>query len=97
MKIFPRLLFILSVTLATPVSAGPYEDGIAAYIAGDHETALENWRPLADQGDASAQFNLGAKYSIGKGVLADNIGAHMWFNIAGANGLVEPTRGAVIP
>ena len=38
------------------------------------------------QGHANAQLNLGLMYSIGRGVLKDSVLAHMWSNIAGANG-----------
>ena len=37
-------------------------------------------------GHATAQSNLGAMYYNGQGVLADFVIAHMWFNIAAANG-----------
>ena len=37
-------------------------------------------------GNAAAQNNLGLSYSNGEGVLKDSVLAHMWFNIAGANG-----------
>jgi len=38
---------------------------------GDYETAMRVWRPLADQGDARAQFNLGVIYRDGQGVPQD--------------------------
>ena len=44
------------------------------------------FRRDADQGVAEAQFNLGVSYAKGQGVLKDSVRAHMWFNIAGANG-----------
>jgi hypothetical protein len=31
-------------------------------LKGDYGTALQEWRPLADQGDAWAQFNVGLLY-----------------------------------
>ena len=40
----------------------------------------------AEQGLAPAQFSLGNMYSEGRGVPKDSVRAHMWFNIAGANG-----------
>jgi TPR repeat protein len=40
----------------------------------------------AEQGDAKVQSNLGVMYGKGKGVLQDNVMAHMWYNIASANG-----------
>ena len=36
--------------------------------------------------DADAQSNLGNMYANGEGVLKDATLAHMWLNIAGANG-----------
>ena len=42
----------------------------------------------ADQGDASAQYNLGIVYKNGNGVPQDNVAAHMWHNLASANGYV---------
>ena len=44
------------------------------------------FRLAADQGRPDAQFNLGIMYANGRGVLKDSVRAHMWFNIAGANG-----------
>jgi TPR repeat protein len=40
---------------------------VAAYHRGDYVTALRLWRPLADQGNVHAQFNLGVKYHQGQG------------------------------
>jgi TPR repeat protein len=50
------------VSLAAPVAAGPFEDAGAAYDKGDYATALRLWRPMAEQGNAAAQFNLGQVY-----------------------------------
>ena len=44
------------------------------------------YRLAAEQGDADAQNNIGVRYENGEGVLQDNVRAHMWFNIAAANG-----------
>jgi len=44
------------------------------------------YRKAAEQGDADAQVNLALMYGNGQGVLQDMIAAHMWFNIAAANG-----------
>ena len=42
------------------------------------------WPPI--RGTPDAQHFLGLMYYNGEGVLQDNVTAHMWFNIAGANG-----------
>ena len=54
--------------------AGPLEDGIEAYRAKDYVKAAEIWRPIADKGDAAAQFHLGTLYAEGKGVELINEG-----------------------
>ena len=46
-----------------------------------------NWYRLsAEQGNATAQNNLGVMYNDGLGVPQDHGTAHMWYNIASANG-----------
>jgi TPR repeat protein len=77
---------IVAVSFAGPVAAGPYEDGLAAYIKGDHATALRLWRPLAEQGFAGAKFFLGMMYVVGQDVPQDYVTAHMWFDLAAAGG-----------
>ncbi|MEJ6591397.1 MAG: tetratricopeptide repeat protein [SAR86 cluster bacterium] len=52
----------------------------------DYAEALKLFRLSAKQVFAGAQYNLGIMYLNGKGVLQDDVLAHMWFNIAGANG-----------
>jgi TPR repeat protein len=56
------------LSLAAPVAAGPWEDAAAAYSRGDYATTLRLLRPLANQGDAGAQYNLGLMYAKGDGV-----------------------------
>ena len=56
--IFPILLFLL---FGTPASAD-FQKGLAAAESGDYETALKEFTPFAEQGDADAQNNLGLIY-----------------------------------
>ncbi len=58
--------------------------GMEAYDNGDYATALKEWRTLAEQGDAIAQYNLGLMYANGRGVPRDYVQARMWFNLAAA-------------
>ena len=46
----------------------------------------------AEQGDASAQTNLGVMYAAGLGVPQDYVSAHMWFNLAAATGDEEARK-----
>jgi len=68
-------------------SAGPLEDGFAAAERGDYVTALRLWRPLADQGDKVAQFNLATLYYYGQGMPLDYVEAAKWLRMAADQGL----------
>ena len=74
------------VMLATSAFAQDFQKGFEAYNAGDYATALQEWRPLAEQGNARVQTLLGIMYLRGEGVLQDNVLAHMWLNLGAANG-----------
>ena len=79
-------IIILVLGSTMPIAAGPLEDGEAAYHNGDYNAALRLWRPLADHGNAAAQFNLGVMYNNGRGVPRDYARAYMWFSLAAASG-----------
>jgi TPR repeat protein len=84
-----RWALVLAVMLATavePARAGPGDDALAAYSGRDYATALRLWRPLADQGDASAEFWVGACYDLGHGVAADPAVAVQWYRKAAEQG-----------
>ena len=55
----------VAVVLSGAAYAQDLQKGLAAAQAGDYATALQEWRPLAEQGDASAQYNLGTMYDNG--------------------------------
>jgi len=78
---------VVSLCLAAPVLAGPYEDGRAAWMRKDYVTALRLMRPLAEQGNAGAQFTLGGMYLLGNGVPPDYVMGYMWLNLAAAQGV----------
>ena len=54
-KFIHAITLLLTRSLSAPVLAGPFEVGLTAYNKSDYTTALRLWRPLADQGNASAQ------------------------------------------
>ena len=57
----------------------PFQRGLNGYQRRDYGTALKEWRPLADRGDAPSQFNLGLMYIDGLGVPQDYNLAVSWF------------------
>ncbi len=62
------------------------DEGYAAYVRGDYATALPEFEPLAEQGDAAAQYNLGVMYASGEGVLQDYAKAVEWYRKAAEQG-----------
>jgi TPR repeat protein len=78
--------FVLLFGLPVPVKCGPFEDGEAAYDRRDYATAWKLWRPLAEEGHASAQGYLGYMYETGKGVPRDDEEAVKWYRKAAEQG-----------
>ena len=68
---------------------GDFETGFDALNRGDYATALREWRPLAEQGDAEAQNLLGIMYFNGEGVEQDNVEAVRWYRLAAEQGLAN--------
>ena len=78
---------------ATPVAAGDFEDAFAAHKAGDFQKAFQLWKPLAEQGNAEAQFNVGYTYAHGRGVPEDETKAVHWYRKAAEQGLASGQLG----
>ena len=75
--------------LAIPCAgAADFQAGQEAYDRGDYATALGEWRPLAEGGDAAAQYQLGVMYDDGEGVLEDDREAARWYRRAAEQGYV---------
>ena len=87
-----QLTFLLSLTFlflfsgSSVVFGDDWNDGVIAYIKKDYKEAYKLWLPLAEQGNAKAQYNLGLMYVNGQGVPQDYVLAHMWWNLSGSNG-----------
>ena len=63
-----------------------FNKGLAAVKGGDYATVLREWKPLAEQGDASAQYGLGQMYRKGLGVLQNDKTAVKWYTLAAEQG-----------
>ena len=79
------LAVILSLAF-TPLAAQDHQKGFAAYADGDYATALQEWTPLAEAGDANAQNWLGWMYNDGTGVPQDHAEAAKWYKMAAEGG-----------
>lgn len=80
---------MLAVAMAAPLPAQSVKAGIDAWQRADYPGAIAIWRPLAEAGDADAQFNLGQAYRLGRGVPLDLSVAKVWFERAARSGHVD--------
>jgi len=82
-------LVLASLALSAPASAGPFENGLAAYNRGDFAAAQQIWRPLAQTGDPWAQKLPGVMYFNGDGMPQDGAGAIAWWRKAAELGAAD--------
>jgi len=61
----------------------------AAYQRGDHAAALKKLKPLAEAGNADAEYDLGTMYSDGHGVPRDPRQAQAWWEKAANQGQAD--------
>lgn len=82
-RLFSILAFV--ATLVSPTWAD-FDAGVDAFRAGDYQTAMGEWRALAEGGNANAQHNVGILYNYGLGVLEDFATAAAWYRKAAEQG-----------
>ena len=88
------LALLGAATLAGPARAGAYEEGVAAYDAGDYLAASGYFYDAANRGHIQAQHRLGVMYEEGRGVVQDHVMAHMWFTLAASSTTADPAISA---
>jgi uncharacterized protein len=82
-----HIVLCLLMVWMTPVSWGAdFDKGLTAAQNGDFTTALREWTPLAEQGNADAQTSLGIMYRRGEGVIQDDATAVKWYTLAAEQG-----------
>ncbi len=79
------LAVAILTALATPAWAD-YQAGVAAHSRGDYAIALQEIKPLAEQGNSDAQTFLGVMYAEGQGVPQDYAEAVRWYRKAAEQG-----------
>jgi len=82
--VITTVALVLSTTMA--VLAGPFEDSVDAWNAGEYATALRLLRPLAEKGNVRAEFLMGFAYHNGRGVPEDDAEAVKWYRRAADKG-----------
>ena len=94
-RAFASVAPLLAAAALWASAAGPataadlLAEGAAAFEAGDYAEAANIWRPLAEDGDALAQFNLGLLHETGRGVTGDPAEAAGWYERAARQGMVR--------
>ena len=83
------MLVALSLLVSLPSWSADFGKGLAAAERGDYVTALREWRPLAEQGIAQAQFNLGVMYAKGEDVVQNYGQAVKWYRRAAEQGFAQ--------
>ena len=87
-----RLTLILVLTMTVLLGSSgvcwsaDFQKGVDAHERGDYATALKEFTPLAEQGYASDQYNLGLMYRKGQGVPQDDKTAVKWYTLAAEQG-----------
>jgi len=85
---FSIALVLSLVCLVVPAWAD-YQAGMDANKRGDYATALREWRPLAEQGHAAAQYSVGLLYANGQGVPKDDVQARQWYEKSATQGRAD--------
>lgn len=82
------LMGLASAAFGAGARAQSYDDGMRAYDAGDFAKALEIWGPVAENGDAVAQYSLGKLLENGgAGLPRDPIAAAKWYQRSASQGV----------
>ena len=88
-KIFFRYLAFSSLLamILSGANAQDFDKGMAAIDVGDYQTALIEFLPLAERGNALAQLMVGRMYDDGNGVVHDDVEAVKWYRLAADQGV----------
>ena len=86
-RFLPALIFFTLVLESVGVSrSADFQKGVEAYNKSNYVTALREWLPLAEQGDADVQYSLGVMHDLGQGVRQNYMAAVKWYKLAAEQG-----------
>jgi uncharacterized protein len=86
MKTKFKYISLFLIFISSSAFAQDFQKGLDASDEGDFATSIRQWRPLAEQGNASAQYSLGFVYDYGLGVSEDYTEAFKWYRLAAEQG-----------
>ena len=79
-------LLVVPFLLSSTAAVAGLKEGYAALIKKDYVTAANEYRPLAERGDAEAQYRIGRMYEFGNGYPQDKAQGIAWIRKAAAQG-----------
>lgn len=82
---FGALLF----AMAGAAYSGQFDFAKNSSASANATAAIAKYKPLAERGNAAAQFNMGMIYNEGYGVAADDAAAAVWFRKSAEQGFVR--------
>lgn len=88
-KYFFVIAFVFFVSVTTNIKAAELEDAVEAMRSGDFAVAYCIMYPLAEDGDADAQYNIGWMYLNGYGLRVNDSLALQWWKQASEQGHVD--------
>ena len=86
MRTVGTLICLAAFVLSGGARAADFDAGLRYANNGNFAAAVREWRPLADSGDARAQYHLGDLYEAGRGVAPDAAEAARWYEKAAGQG-----------
>jgi len=79
-----RALLAISAILCCNAAVAGLKEGYEALARQDYATAIKEYRPLAERGNAEAQYRIGRMYEFGKGYPQDKAQGIAWIRKAAA-------------
>ena len=87
-SLIAALLTVLICAAVLPARAD-FDAGMKAYEAGDYETAMKEWLPLAQKNNAKAQYFVGTLYDFATSTAPNIRQAFQWYRLSAENGYAE--------
>ena len=82
----PHALLVVPLLLSSTVAVAGLKEGYAALARKDYATAAKEYRPLAERGDAEAQYRIGRMYEFGNYYPQDKAQGIAWVRKAAEQG-----------
>lgn len=86
------ILLIFLLTVPAFAASADFYDGLRVYDAGRYSEAVRLWKQSAGTGDARSQLRLAALFEDGRGIPQNYVRAHLYYNLAAAQGSAPARR-----